>query len=39
MTPATANRIAATSQGVRLVRTPRRDTTMKAAQTHTAAKP
>jgi hypothetical protein len=37
--PATAKRMAATSQGVRLVRTPRRDTTIKPAQMHTAARP
>jgi hypothetical protein len=37
--PATAKRIAATSQGVRVVRTPRRDTTIKPAQMHTAARP
>jgi hypothetical protein len=36
---ATQKRIAATSQGVRLVLTPRRETTMKAAQMHTAARP
>jgi heterodisulfide reductase subunit B len=35
----TANRIAAMSQGVRLVRMPRRATTMNPAQMLTAARP
>ena len=38
-TPAAPKRIAATSHGVRLVRMPSRDTTMKAAQMLTAERP
>jgi len=37
--PATVKRMAVTSHGVRVVLTPRRETTMNAAQMHTAARP